>query len=147
MDIPYPNESLTHERTIKEEDLKGKQFDLTRDVNGLTFHYRFRILHGDGIAYMLVAWTQRQIQDADAVLTDALGRVRFLSPTNSTSVLLGSADNDRREILARSFILNQAGLYVGKQGDYEQALPLYIAAAKVNDQKSIYIVNALLKRG
>lgn len=143
MDIPYPNENLTHERTIKEEDLKGKQFDLTRDVNGLTFHYRFRILHGDGLAYMLVAWTQRQIQDADFILTDALGRVRFLSPTNSTSVLLGSAANEHLEILARSFILNQAGLYDSKQGDYEQALPLYIAAAKVNDQKSIYIVNAL----
>lgn len=143
LDIPYPNENLTDEKTVTDGDLRGKQFDYSRDINGLTFHYRFKILQGGGEGYLLAAWTQRRASDIEPVLTDAMARVRFLSPTNSFPLLSAGGSDERRAGKTDAYILNQAGLYDGKQGDYELALPLFLAAAKANDQKTIYIFNAL----
>ncbi len=143
LDIPYPNENLTDEKMVTDGDLRGKQFDYSRDLNGLTFHYRFKILQGGGEGFLLAAWTQRRASDIEPVLTDAMARVRFLSPTNSFPLLSIGGFDEQQGGKTDAYILNQAGLYDGKQGDYELALPLFLAAAKANDQKTIYIFNAL----
>ena len=143
LDFAYPNENLTNERMITEGDLRGKQFDLSRDIDGLTLHYRFKILQGDGESYFVAAWTQRRASDVEPVLVDALARVRFLPRPNSFPLLTTSGQDGKRETETQGFILNQAGLYYNKQGDYEQALPIFRAAVKANDQKPIYIINTL----
>jgi tetratricopeptide (TPR) repeat protein len=142
-DIAYPNENLINVKTLTEGTLHGKQFDFSRDLNGKTFRYRFKIMQGNGEGYLIAAWTLRRASDAEPVLDDALARVRFLSSTNSSPLLPANGLDGKRESETQGFILNQAGLYSSNQGDYEQALPLFRAAAKANDEKSIYIINAL----
>jgi tetratricopeptide (TPR) repeat protein len=137
MGISYPNEDLTDREPLAEGNLTGKQFDFSRDVNGLAFHYRFKILQGTDEAYMVAAWTQRREVDTEAVLNDMFSRVRFESPPFAPQM-----ENDR-ERKARAFVLNQCGLYYSRQDEFEQALPLYQAAVRANDQDSIFIINAL----
>jgi len=143
MEIPYPNENLVNEKTLTEGELQGQQFDFSRDVNGLAFRYRLNVLQGNGEGYLIAAWTQRRTQDTEPVLADAIARVRFLSPTNSFTLLSTHEPNEQRENKTRAYILNQAGLYYDKQGEFEEALPLFRAASQANDQQSLYIINAL----
>ena len=143
INITYPNENLVNEKTVTEGVLRGKQFDFSRYVNGVSFQYRFKILQGDGVGYLVAAWTQRRPQDAEPVLADALTRVQFLPPKGSFKLLSAQEQNESRESKSQGFILNQVGLYYEKQGAFEQSLPLYCAAAKANNQQSIYIINAL----
>lgn len=143
MDIAYPNENLTHEKTLTEGELRGQQFDYSRDVNGLAFHYRFKILQGNGEGYLVAAWTQRRAQDSEPVLADAMARVRFQSPAKSFTLLSSREQNESRESKTRGYILNQAGLFYDKQREFEQAIPLFRAAAQANNQQSLYFINAL----
>jgi tetratricopeptide (TPR) repeat protein len=143
MNIAYPNENLTGQRRLSEGDLQGEQFDFSRDLNGIAFHYRFKILQGNGEGYLVAAWTQRRLADAEAVFTDAFARVQFSSASNSFELTSSGNEPSAQELKTQAFVLNQAGLYHGKQGDYEKALPLYRAAAQANSQESIYVINAL----
>ena len=143
VDIAYPNDNISNEKILAEGGLQGRQIDFSREVNGIPLHYRFKILQGNGKGYLVAAWTQRRAPDAEPVFVDALERVRFLPSTNYTSLLTSGGQNGKRESETQGFILNQVGLYYDKQGDFEQALPFFRAAANANDQKSIYIINAL----
>lgn len=143
MDIAYPNENLVNERRLAEGDITGKQFDFFRELNGLTLHYRFKIVQRNGEGYLVAAWTQRSLNDAEPVLADALARVNFMPVSGSPPLSATSAWDDWHEKTASAYILNQAGLYENKQGDYEEALRLFRAAAQSAEQKNIYVLNAL----
>ena len=143
MDIAYPNEKLTDIKKLTDGELRGQQFDFSRDVNGLLFHYRFKVFQGNGKGYLIAAWTQRRAQDIEPVLVDAISRVKFIAPTNQFALLSAREPNEPRAIKARGFILNQAGVFYDKQREFEQALPLFCAAAKANDQQPLYTINAL----
>lgn len=140
--IIYPNENLTDWKTLSEAGLSGEQFDYAREVEGRTVHYRFKILQGAGKGYLVAAWTQRRAADVAAVLSDAVTRVQF-SGGDASSPLPSVASAVARPGKTQGFILNQVGLYYNKQGDYDQAVPLFCAAAHANPQESIYAVNAL----
>lgn len=143
MEIPYPNENLVNGKRLTEGDLEGQQFDYAREVDGSAFRYRLKVLQRNGEGYFIAAWTQRRAEDTEPVLADAMARVRFLSPTNSFALSSIRETEEPRESKTRGYILNQAGLYYDKQGEYEQALALFRAAAEANDQESLYAINAL----
>ena len=48
-----------------------------------------------------------------------------------------------KELKARGFVLNGAGLHHFSSGEYDRALPLFCAAARANNQDSLYARNAL----
>ncbi len=141
MEIAYPNERLINRKRVDDANRRGEQFDFSREVEGTPFHYRFQISQADGKAYLIAAWTQRK--DADAVLSDALSRVKFEPPGNSFKLLSSEDLISKREREARGLVLNQAGLYYSKQGDYEKAVSLFRDAAQVNPAETLYALNAL----
>ncbi|HTS18395.1 MAG TPA: DUF3857 domain-containing protein [Verrucomicrobiae bacterium] len=140
--IAYPNDAATNLKTVTQGNLTGQQLDCSRDLNGLTFHYRFRILQGDGDACLIAVWTQRRLADAEAVFADALGRVQFLPSTALPKPQSEPVGEGERERKTEGFIFNQAGLYDSKQGEFGNALALFRAAATA-DPQSIYIINTL----
>ena len=138
--VPYPSENLTHRQAIGDGGLTGLQFDFLREVEGTPMRYRFKILHGQGDAYLLAGWTRRRGTNAEAVLADALGRVKF-NPQPGPS--LPAEPLTERELKTQGFILNQAGLFHFRASNFERALPLFRAAARVNRHESLYAGNAL----
>ena len=143
MNVPYPNENLTNRKLLSEGNLQGEQFDFSRDVDGMAFHYRFKILRGNERGYLIAAWTQRRAVDAESIFSDAFARVKFQPSSNAFTLLSGDQRPNDQERKTRAYVLNQAGLYYNKQGEYEKALPLFCAAAKSNDKDLIYVGNAL----
>ena len=143
MNVTYPNEDLTNRKPLSEGKLQGEQFDFSRDIDGTTFHYRFKILQGNEQGYLVAAWTQRRAVDAESVLSDAVARVKFQSSSNTFTLLSNNSQPTYQERKTQGFVFNQAGLYYNKQGELEKALPLFCAAAKANDQDSFYVGNAL----
>ena len=141
MNVAYPNENLMNRKALWEEDLGGEQFDFEREVEGHTYRYRFKILQGGGVGYLVAAWTLRRAVDVEATLTDALARVRFTS--RPAFPLSSSGEFTARDKKTQGLVLNQAGLFHFNSGDYEQALPLFRAAARANRQESLYVINAL----
>ncbi len=142
MDIVYPNENLTNRKPLAEDGLEGMQYDFSRDLKGQTFRYRLKLLQGNGEGYLAAAWTQRRPADADVILNDALGRVRFSASPPLLSPATGGQMSGR-ERNTQAFVLNQAGLFHLNRGDYEKALRLFRDAIRANEEKSIYVLNAL----
>ena len=143
MNVIYPDENLTNRKMLSEGNLHGQQFDFSRDLSGTAFHYRFTILQNSEQAYMIAAWTQRRPADAESVLSDAIARVKIQSSTNTLTLLSTHPQLNDHERQTQSYIINQAGLYYHKQGEFEKALPLFCAAAQDNDRDTFYVANAL----
>jgi hypothetical protein len=142
MNVTYPNEDLTNRRLLSEGKLHGEQFDFARDIDGITFHYRFKILQDNEQGYLIAAWTQRRADDTESVLSDVFARVKFQLPSNTITVLSSDQKPFYQERKAQGYILNQAGLYYSKEGEFEKALPLF-CAAMADNQNSFYVGNAL----
>ena len=143
LNVTYPNDDLTNRRLLSEGKLHGEQFDFARDIDGTTFHYRFKILQDNEHGYLIAAWTQRRSDDSESTLSDVFARVKFQSSSNSYTMVSNDQKPFYQEREAQGYILNQAGLYYNKQGEFEKALPLFCAAAMANDQNSFYVGNAL----
>lgn len=139
LNVAYPNEKLTNRKQLTEGDLQGVQFDFSRDIDGQTFRYRLKILQQESRAYLVAAWSQRR--EPEAILDDALGRVQFIR----SAFRLLSADDPLtpQEQKTRGLVLNQAGLHHFNSGEYDKALPLFVAGARANSQESLYARNAL----
>jgi transglutaminase-like putative cysteine protease/tetratricopeptide (TPR) repeat protein len=139
--VTYPNENLTRQKELSEGEYEGVQFDFEREMDGVLFRYRFKILQGDGNGFLIAAWTQRRAADADATLDDALARVRF--DGRQIPGLTERREFTAGERKAQGFILNHAGLFHFNSGDHEKALSLFRAAARADDQESLYVLNTL----
>ena len=143
MDIASSDENLSNRKTLTEGGLEGVQYDFMRDVNGLTFRYRLRILQGHDEGYLVAAWTQRRAADADAILNDALTRIKFAARASVHPPTAANAQMVDRERQAGGFVLNQAGLFHTRKGECEKSLPLFCAAVRANKEESVYALNAL----
>ena len=141
--ITYPNENLTNPKKLTDGNLLGKQFDYSREVQGKTFYYRIQVWLGDDEAFLVDAWTERHGPPAEALLNDALGRVRFEGSSFFLPIPVSGGQSDFGERKAQSYILNQVGLFYTKQNDYERSLPLFKSAARANRDDSVYVANAL----
>ncbi len=143
MEVSYPNENFTNRKLLKAGKLQAEELDFFRDVRGKTFYYRFKVVEGNGEGYLVTAWTQRRGTDTETVLSDAIARVEFGTPTNSLTLPFIGGPRSGQERKTQGFVFNQAGLYAVKQSDYERALPLFRAAVRANDQEPVYVKNAL----
>ncbi|HWH70777.1 MAG TPA: DUF3857 domain-containing protein, partial [Candidatus Sulfotelmatobacter sp.] len=139
--VSYPNEKLTRRRSLIEGDLNGVQYDFTREVQGMPFSYRFKLLQGNGDGFLVAAWTQRREAEAEAALADALERVGFLPRALPLST--SNRDFSARERKTQGNVLNQAALFYYNSGNYEKALSLFCAAARIQAEESLYVLNAL----
>ena len=122
MNVAYPNEKLMNRKALWEEDLGGEQFDFEREAEGHTYRYRFKVLQGGGVGYLVAAWTLRRAVDVEAALTDALARVRFTS--RPAFPLSSSGEFTARDKKTQGLVLNQAGLFHFNSGDYANLLML-----------------------
>ena len=142
VNVKYPDDDLTHRQAINENGYPGLQFDYNRKVEGKTFRYRARVIYAGEFGYMTVAWTLRNEESVDAILNDALARVKIAtlqSGATSGKFQLGGQDQKNQ-----AFVLNQAGLYHFNAGEYEKALPLFRAAIATESTNTIRIENLLL---
>ncbi|PYJ62277.1 MAG: hypothetical protein DME24_04310 [Verrucomicrobia bacterium] len=141
MNVAYPNENLINRKPLTDGNVAGEQFDFEREIEGRVYRYRFKILQGDGVGYLVAAWTLRRAADAEATLTDALARVRFTA--RPAAQAFANGEFTARENKTQGFVLNGAGLFHFNSGDHEHALPLFRAAARANREESLYVINTL----
>lgn len=139
MGIQFPDEKFTNRKALNDQGAEGLQYDFQRELSGNSFNYRLKVLQRQGDGYLFAAWTQRKI-DKESVLEDALARLDFLPvPISLQSI---PRAYPAREKQLQGFVLNHAGLFHFKSGEYEKALPLFCAAARANEAEPIYVVNA-----
>jgi len=142
MNIVYPDDDLTHRQNLNDDGGSGLQFDYKRKVDGTLFRYRIRVLHEGEFGYLAAAWTQRNQENADTVLNDALSRVKIAVPkTNVPAGRLHFSDQDRKN---QGYVLNQVGLFYFKSEEYEKALPLFRAAIDADSTNTVRVNNLLL---
>ncbi|HWW00901.1 MAG TPA: transglutaminase domain-containing protein [Candidatus Acidoferrum sp.] len=141
MGIKYPAEELQNRSEYAPNQFEGVRYDYERDVEKTRYHYRLGILRGTDTAYLVAAWTQRRAADAESILADAFARVQFDSGV--MPLLSAARPYTPQERKTQAFVLNHAGLFHYNDGDYEQALPLFRAAARINGFERIYVINAL----
>ena len=142
MNIVYPNDDLTHRQNLNENGYSGLQFDYKRKVDGTLFRYRIRILHEGEFGYLAAAWTQRNEENADTVLNDALSRVKITVPNTNTPA--GRLHFSAQDLKNQGYVLNQVGLFYFKSDEYKKALPLFHAAVDADSTNTIRVNNLLL---
>jgi len=139
--VAYGDDNLTR---LKHQTNGGPSevwYGYTREVDGTTFHYRFKIMATAQEACLVAAWTQRKA-GTETLLNDALDRVTMtVDPTTATDPTHDFSAGERK---AQGFILNQMGLHYQKAGEAETALPWFCAAALANPEEATFAQNALL---
>jgi len=142
MNIAYPDNDFTHRQEENEEGNSRLQFDYQRTIEGTAYRYRVRIIHLGEYAYMVAAWTVRNDEHVDAILNDAIERVKSTAPK---SIMLKSTQQfSSQDLKNQGQILNQAGLFYFKAEQYERGLPLFRAANAIDRTNSDRISNVLL---
>jgi Flp pilus assembly protein TadD len=139
--IAYPDDDLRNRRAYAEGGLTGEMFDFEREVDKVPFRYRMGILHGEDTAFLVAAWASRKGDEGEEIMDDAFARVKF-APREDVFVSVGR-ELTARERKTQAFVINQAGLHEFRAGDYEQALPLFRAAANSNPAERQYVLNSL----
>lgn len=111
-------------------------------MNDTLYRYRIRIIQAGEFGYLTVAWTARNEENADAVLNDALDRIKISPPQIfPLQSQLTFSDQDRSN---QGYVLNQAGLFFFRSEEYERALPLFHAAIAAGSTNMDQINNLLL---
>jgi len=142
MNITYPDDDFTHRQIQGNENQSSLQVDYQRTIDNSLYRYRIKITHAGEFAYLAAAWTKRNEENADSVLSDALNRIKISPPTNSlSSNVMVFSDRDRKN---QSRLLNETGLNYFNSAQYKRALPLFHAANVIAGTNSDYICNLLL---
>lgn len=140
MDIAYLEERGLQRRELTRGNLSGLEFDYEREVEGTDYVYRLQVLQGGGFGYLVAAWETRQSPSGSQRMEDALARVDFEEPG---PLLLSRDEFTPRERETRAGVLNQAGLFHFKGKNYERALQVLKAAARADEGRPLYAINAL----
>jgi tetratricopeptide (TPR) repeat protein len=142
MGVQFSDAELKERKPYTSGALEGVQYDYDRDEDNKPFHYHFGILRGTETAYLLAAWTQRRGPDGEKFLADAFSRAHF----STGPKLLSSASDEfsSQERKTQAFVMNHAGQFRFKQSDYELALPLFRAAARISGGEKVYVINSLM---
>jgi len=142
MNITYPGDDFTHRKVQNEAGDSRLQFDYQRTIDETLYRYRIKIIHAGEFGYLAVAWTLRNEDSADAILNDALERIKISAPKAET--LKSQLKFNNQDYKNQAYVLNQAGLVNFNSDEYEKALPLFQAAVAADRTNSAHINNLLL---
>lgn len=100
--------------------LKGVSIEAARNIDGVDFEYRMRIVEQKGFAYLLAAWKLSSAQDVPVSRLDsALDAVTFEKP----SARLTSLSSE--EQLGHALFFNNLGLHAYHSGKYKECLEFF----------------------
>ncbi len=105
---------------LKKSPLKGASIAAARNVDGVDFVYRMRVVEQGGFAYLLAAWKLAEANDVPiSTLDSTLDAVTFVKPPAGLTTL--SAE----EQLAHALFFNDLGLKAYHSGDYKNCLKYF----------------------
>ena len=117
---------------------RGCSFDCARLSGGMNLHYRVRVLSGHGLAYLLVAWRDTNVESRPEILDEILDRVVF-DDTPPTPPEVGKLDEYGR--LRHSIVWNDFGLALDRAGRSAAALPWLQRAFEIGKPDPTILTN------
>ncbi|MEA3211938.1 MAG: hypothetical protein QOE70_4995 [Chthoniobacter sp.] len=136
VNIPFPDEGVFGIKDLRVGSLRGRAFAFERTQDGVEFHYRLRVLRGQGFAWLLAAWMAKEGNPFPDFLDEGMDRVSFAEQVEPEPLILSE-----RERTTHAFVWNEIGLDLDRAGRTEAALPWLRRAFETSRSNATILAN------
>ena len=140
MGVQYPNEDITAWRTVHQDHLKGYEFKYQSLEGTEKYHYRFRILIGKKIGYLVSVILWNGNPDIDRLYDQVTRAIRFDQTELSADRL---AELNNQEAQNQAIHYNRIGIFFYKAKQYNPAVDYFREAIHLAPTDSQYITNCM----
>lgn len=139
MAIKYPDDNFKDLKSVSQDHLTGQEFNY-QDSEDPEYRYRFRILAGKNVGYLVSVMTWNDNSDLDRLYAQIIKAIRFDSIDPSADRRAEFSDQER---LNHATHYNRFGIFFYKAKQYDQAVAYFKQAINLVATDAQYILNCM----